>query len=88
MPTARPPHGGTNGYCVISAAAGQHPRRRGKNLNPPTRKQLRTLIGGGLWPQTVLRLGYGPPVSATPRRALADVVVDGPHSAVRVGRDQ
>jgi hypothetical protein len=24
------------------------------------RKQLRELMGGGLWPQTVLRLGYGP----------------------------
>lgn len=55
---------------------------------PTTRKQLRTLIGGALWPQTVLRLGYGPPVPATPRRALADVVVDGPHPAARGGRDQ
>jgi len=39
-----------------------------------TRKQLRTLIGGGLWPQTVLRLGYGSPTPATPRRAIEDVV--------------
>lgn len=29
---------------------------------PATRKQLRDLIGGGLWPQTVLRLGYRPPL--------------------------
>ncbi|MCI2417973.1 hypothetical protein MOQ72_11105 [Saccharopolyspora sp. K220] len=35
---------------------------------PATRKELRTLIGGGLWPQTVLRIGYGSPVPATPRR--------------------
>ncbi|MGP4016576.1 Acg family FMN-binding oxidoreductase [Saccharopolyspora sp. 5N708] len=36
---------------------------------PATRKELRTLIGGGLWPQTVLRIGYGPPVPITPRRS-------------------
>ena len=41
-----------------------------------TRKQMRTLIGGGLWPQAVLRLGYGSPVPATPRRAIEDVVDD------------
>jgi len=35
---------------------------------PATRKQLRELIGGGLWPQTVLRLGYRSPVPPTPRR--------------------
>ena len=29
---------------------------------PATRKQLRELIVGGLWPQTVLRLGYGSPM--------------------------
>jgi nitroreductase len=38
------------------------------------RRQLRDLIGGGLWPQTVLRIGYGSPVPATPRRDLRDVV--------------
>jgi nitroreductase len=41
---------------------------------PGTRKELRTLIGGGLWPQAVLRVGYGSPVPATPRRPLEDVV--------------
>jgi hypothetical protein len=29
--------------------------------SPTTRTRLRELIGGGLWPQTVLRLGYGSP---------------------------
>ncbi|MBO0848130.1 MAG: nitroreductase family protein [Pseudonocardia sp.] len=41
---------------------------------PQTRKQLRELIGGGLWPQTVLRIGYGSPVPRTPRRKIGDVV--------------
>lgn len=41
---------------------------------PTTRRQLRELIGGGLWPQTVLRLGYGSPVPPTPRRDLSEVV--------------
>jgi hypothetical protein len=41
---------------------------------PGTRTQLRELIGGGLWPQAVLRLGYGSPVPPTPRRAVQNVV--------------
>ncbi|WP_190817088.1 Acg family FMN-binding oxidoreductase [Saccharopolyspora pogona] len=41
---------------------------------PSTRKELRSLIGGGLWPQAVLRIGYGSPVPATPRRPLHEVV--------------
>ncbi|MEU6269960.1 Acg family FMN-binding oxidoreductase [Saccharopolyspora shandongensis] len=41
---------------------------------PSTRKELRELIGGGLWPQAVLRIGYGSPVPATPRRSLDDVI--------------
>jgi len=45
---------------------------------PETRRQLRELIGGGLWPQTVLRLGYGTPVPATPRRAVSEVVTQSP----------
>ncbi len=40
---------------------------------PATRRDLRTLIGGAVWPQTVLRIGYGSPVPATPRRDLGDV---------------
>jgi nitroreductase len=41
---------------------------------PAVRRQLRELIGGGLWPQTVLRIGYGSPVARTPRRPLCEVV--------------
>lgn len=37
-----------------------------------TRRQLRTLIGGGLWPQTMLRLGYGPPAPTTRRRSTSE----------------
>jgi len=37
---------------------------------PTTRNQLRDLIGGGLWPQTVLRLGHRPPLP--PQRDRAD----------------
>ncbi len=45
---------------------------------PGTRAQLRTelrLIGE---PQMVLRVGYGPPAAATPRRPLADIVDEQP----------
>ncbi|MGW1681124.1 Acg family FMN-binding oxidoreductase [Saccharopolyspora sp. NPDC002376] len=41
---------------------------------PDTRRELRELLGRGLWPQIVLRIGYGSPVPATPRRPLEDVV--------------
>ena len=39
------------------------------------RHELRRVLGGGLHPQTVLRLGFGSPVPATPRRDPADLVV-------------
>ncbi|MCG3754150.1 hypothetical protein [Amycolatopsis sp. Poz14] len=45
---------------------------------PAIRARLRDLLGGGLWPQIVLRLGYGTPVAWTPRRALEDVLFDPP----------
>lgn len=51
---------------------------------PSTRLRLRELIGGGLWPQTVLRLGYGSPVPPTPRRDL-DEVVEADPDPVRAG---
>jgi hypothetical protein len=41
---------------------------------PATRRDLRTLIGGAVWPQTVLRIGYGSPVPPTPRRDISEVV--------------
>ncbi|KDN22053.1 Acg family FMN-binding oxidoreductase [Amycolatopsis rifamycinica] len=42
---------------------------------PAVRAELRELLGGGLWPQIVLRLGRGTPVPWTPRRSLADVLL-------------
>lgn len=45
---------------------------------PATRRQLRDLIVGGLWPQAVLRLGYSSPGPASPRRDLDDMVTSGP----------
>jgi len=41
---------------------------------PAIRRDLRTLIGGAVWPQTVLRIGYGSPVPPTPRRDIDDVL--------------
>lgn len=37
------------------------------------RRALRGIIGGGLWPQAVLRLGYGSPGVRTPRRRSDEV---------------
>ena len=42
---------------------------------PVVRRRLRDLIGGGVWPQTVLRIGYGSPVPATPRRSLDEFLL-------------
>ncbi|MEU7788901.1 nitroreductase family protein [Amycolatopsis sp. NPDC049159] len=42
---------------------------------PAIRAELRQLLGGGLWPQIVLRLGRGAPVPWTPRRSLDDVLL-------------
>ncbi|GAB3147537.1 nitroreductase family protein [Amycolatopsis stemonae] len=43
---------------------------------PAVRAELRRLLGGGLWPQIVLRLGRGAPVPWTPRRAVDDVLLE------------
>jgi nitroreductase len=43
---------------------------------PAVRADLRRLLGGGLWPQIVLRVGYGSPVPWTPRRPLEDVLLN------------
>jgi nitroreductase len=43
---------------------------------PSVRAELRRLLGGGLWPQIVLRLGRGAPVPWTPRRTLHDVLLE------------
>ncbi|MEU8632203.1 hypothetical protein AB0C38_08555 [Amycolatopsis sp. NPDC048633] len=43
---------------------------------PEVRAELRTLLGGGLWPQVVLRFGRATPVPWTPRRSLDDVLLE------------
>ena len=48
----------------------------------PARAELRRLLGGGLWPQIVLRLGQGEPAPWTPRRPVADVVLNSATSDV------
>lgn len=42
------------------------------------RERLRELLGGHEQPQTALRLGYGYPSAATPRRPVEDVTREGP----------
>jgi nitroreductase len=43
---------------------------------PAVRTELRQLLGGGLWPQIVLRVGRGAPAPWTPRRSLEDVLIE------------
>jgi hypothetical protein len=42
---------------------------------PRMRDELRKLLGGGLVPQSIMRVGYGHPASATPRRPVEDLVM-------------
>ena len=42
---------------------------------PHVREELRRVLGGTLAPQTLLRLGFGSPVPATPRRPVADLLI-------------
>jgi hypothetical protein len=42
---------------------------------PAAREQLRLALGRYGTPQMVLRVGYGQPGAATPRRSVADVIV-------------
>ncbi|WP_370964289.1 hypothetical protein [Amycolatopsis sp. cg9] len=46
---------------------------------PSTRRELRQLVGGGLWPQIMLRLGHGTAVPAKARTPLEDVVISDAH---------
>ncbi|TQM78596.1 hypothetical protein FHX81_0867 [Saccharothrix saharensis] len=41
----------------------------------PVREELRRALGGALEPQTVLRVGFGSPVPAGPRRAVEDLLL-------------
>ncbi|MFI5613996.1 hypothetical protein [Amycolatopsis sp. NPDC051903] len=43
-------------------------------LTPASRRELRGLLGGGLWPQVLLRLGHGAPVPVPEQAPLETVV--------------
>jgi hypothetical protein len=43
---------------------------------PACREELRRLLGTGITAQTILRLGHGTPVVATPRRPVADLLIN------------
>ncbi|MEC3982599.1 hypothetical protein [Amycolatopsis sp. H20-H5] len=53
-----------------------------------TRRELRDLLGGGMWPQTVLRLGHRSPVPASSRKHLDEVTLtdEQPVDPARNGR--
>ncbi|GAA1965327.1 hypothetical protein [Amycolatopsis minnesotensis] len=60
---------------LTAAAAGLSAAFPGEILAAPTsRRELRHLLGGGLWPQAMVRLGHGAPVPVAARASLADVV--------------
>jgi nitroreductase len=42
----------------------------------PVREELRRTLGGALAPQTVLRIGFGSPVPASPRRAVQELLLE------------
>jgi hypothetical protein len=46
---------------------------------PATRRELRQLLGGGLWPQIMLRLGHGTAVPSLTQAQLEDVVISDEH---------
>jgi hypothetical protein len=43
---------------------------------PACHDELRRLLGAGVTAQTILRLGHGSPVAPTPRRPVADLLID------------
>ncbi|XVS61937.1 hypothetical protein ACQPYE_27160 [Actinosynnema sp. CA-299493] len=42
----------------------------------PVRDELRRALGGTLEPQTVLRIGFGSPVPASPRRTVREFILE------------
>ncbi|MBB5801155.1 nitroreductase [Saccharothrix ecbatanensis] len=42
----------------------------------PVREELRRTLGGNLEPQTVLRIGFGSPVPASPRRTVRELLLE------------
>ncbi|MEV7037549.1 hypothetical protein [Amycolatopsis sp. NPDC051061] len=50
---------------------------------PAARRELRQLLGGGLWPQIMLRLGHGTAVPSSAQAQLEDVVISDEHPFAR-----
>ncbi|MEV0068196.1 MULTISPECIES: hypothetical protein [unclassified Amycolatopsis] len=59
---------------LTAAAAGLSAAHWSDTLTPARRRDLRRLLGGGMWPQAVLRLGHGAPVPLRPHIGLDAVV--------------
>jgi len=60
---------GTQRVLLTATAAGLHAAPMPQMVNlPRVRRQLRRLIGGGLWPQAVMRLGESPAIGSVRRR--------------------
>ena len=52
-------------------------------------RQLRVILGGSTLPQVVMRIGYGNPTPATPRRPVEDCLIDNPTPTInRREKDQ
>ncbi|MEV5714583.1 hypothetical protein AB0L41_11835 [Amycolatopsis mediterranei] len=54
---------------------------------PAARRELRQLLGGGLWPQIMLRLGHGTEVPSSAHALLEDVVISDEHPFDASGPD-
>ncbi|MET7991725.1 hypothetical protein ABZU76_12520 [Amycolatopsis sp. NPDC005232] len=59
---------------LTAAAAGLSAAHWSDTLTPARRRDLRRLLGGGMWPQALLRLGHGAPVPLRPHIGLDAVV--------------
>ncbi|MEV4603072.1 hypothetical protein AB0K15_37455 [Amycolatopsis sp. NPDC049253] len=59
---------------LTAAAAGLSAAHWSDTLTPVRRRELRRLLGGGVWPQALLRLGHGAPVPLRPHTDLDTVV--------------
>lgn len=55
---------------------------------PETREELRGSLGGTAEPQAVLRVGYGSPVPATPRRPPTDLLINDEWTDLELGPQQ
>ncbi|MGW4489169.1 hypothetical protein ACWEOE_35700 [Amycolatopsis sp. NPDC004368] len=61
---------------VTAATAGLSAAHWSDALTPPRRRALRRLLGGGIWPHVLLRLGHGAPLPTRPHIKLEVVTSD------------